>query len=522
MRFLWIWCAVAAPVAGSAQDKWNSALDTTLVTSPAAGSMLRALPVLQRAINAVAGHREGVEALGSLSSISTDRNMLRTSTGQGMHPGVPAIEHAVLLMRMDLKASRVFTLRDLEIDGGQMWASGAFITDSGGYDFNYANRTYRTGTADQYASLRSALLRRELPTLLLSAWHRPETLRSLGVERIRGRPSDVISFADFDGSLITLYVDQANHLPVRTEVLIDDPTRGDQAVPIDYSDYRLVQGFRLPFKTYQDGPGPERWESLLTRIELNGSIPDSLFTVPQGLAPSAAGSPLTKLADGVYAMPGSAAIEFHDFVVVFEAYGSSRQSKANIARIRATFPGKPVRYVVSSHYHEDHLGGVRPYAAEGVTFLTTADAEARIVQVLAGRHVMRPDTFNVRPLKPTVERIERSRVIEDSTRRLVLYQIGPTAHVDKILIGYLPKEKILIEGDLLDIPGGKPSAGGEDTEQLAAKLRELRLQVERILPIHGTPGTLGDLDRALTMHRARSRCPQRLVERLFCDFWSSR
>jgi glyoxylase-like metal-dependent hydrolase (beta-lactamase superfamily II) len=427
----------------------------------------------------------------------------------------------------------VFSLRDLEIDGGQMWSTGVFVTPSGGYDFNYANRTYRTGPAADYLGLRASTLRGELLMILRAALNRPESLRSLGMQTVRGRPADVISFADVDGTVVTLYVDRANGLPVRSEVLADDPTRGDQVIPIDYSDYRTVRAatggrgastgsFRLPFKTYQDGRGPERWENTIERIELNEAIADSLFTLPKGMVAATASPPVTKLADGVIAMPASAAIEFRDFVLVFEAYGSSALSDANLARIRAAFPGKPVRYVVSSHYHEDHLGGVRPYAAAGATFLTTSDAESRILRALSGRHVMRPDSFAVAPKRPAIQVIDRSRVIEDSTRRLELYQIGPTAHVDKILIGYLPKERILIEGDLLDMPDGKPAAGGDDTEELAKKIKELGLDVERLVPIHGSVGTARDLDAAVRMHRARSSCPQDLVQRVFCDFWSPR
>ncbi|MFL5527520.1 MAG: MBL fold metallo-hydrolase [Gemmatimonadaceae bacterium] len=485
--------------------------------------MLRAREILRRAIDALTAPQTGaLDSLRALASISTEREMLRTSTGQGMHPGAPAVEHAVLLTSIDLKNARFFTLRDLEIDGGQMWATGTFVTPSAGYDLNYANRTYRTGPAAQYANTRSALLRGELPLLLRSAWNRPETLRGLGQRQVGGRLSDVISFADADGTLVTLYVDRATHLVLRSEVLGDDPTRGDQAIPTDYSDYRLVKGIRWPFRTHRDGPGPEKWETTISKLETDAPISDTLFNVPAGMQLTTSSPPLTKVAEGVYRMPASAAIEFRDFVLVFEAYGSSGLSEANIARVRTTFPQKPIRYVISSHYHEDHLGGVRPYAAEGVTFLTTSDAVSRIATTLSGRHVMRPDTLSARSLRPKIEIVERSRVIEDSTRRLVLYQIGPTAHVDKILVGYLPKEKILIEGDLLDIPDGKPAAGGEDTEQFARKLREMGLEVEQIIPIHGLPGTMTDLQRALEMHRARAGCSQQLVQRLFCDFWSAR
>ncbi len=318
--------------------------------------------------------------------------------------------------------------------------------------------------------------------------------------------------------MVTLYVDHETHLPLRSEVLADDPTRGDHAVTTDYSDYRPVQGFRLPFKTIQDGPGPERWEAQLTKAEFNTAIADSLFAPPSVLTlTDGAGATFKKLSEGVYGMSGGAVIEFRDFVVVFEAYGNSRSSEGKLANIRRAFPGKPIRYVVSSHYHDDHIGGVRPFVAQGVTFLTTRDAEPRIREVVAGRHEMRPDTISVQVRTPAIEIIERSRVLEDGTQRLELYQIGPTAHVDQMLIGYLPRQKILIEGDLLDIGEGRPSAGGEDTEQLAAKIRELKLDVERIIPIHGLPGTLRDLEKSLQMHRARARCPETLVQRLFCD-----
>jgi glyoxylase-like metal-dependent hydrolase (beta-lactamase superfamily II) len=365
------------------------------------------------------------------------------------------------------------------------------------------------------------LLRGELPTLLLAAWNRPEQTRSTGRAVIDGRVCDGIVFADADGSLVTLYFDAATHLLARSEFLADDATRGDAAFSTDYSDYRSVNALKLPFRTRQDGPGPERWETTITRVELDAPLADSLFVLPKELDVSANLPPIRKLSDGVYALQASVAVEFTDFVVVFEAYGSSRTSIGNLARVRSVIPSKPIRYVISSHYHEDHLGGVREYAALGATFITTRDAVDRLRANLLVRHVMRPDSFSTGPKKPTIEIVDSVRVIEDETRRLELYQIGPTAHVDRILIGYLPKERILIEGDLLDMPGQKPAAGGEDTEQFADKIRQLRLDVAVIVPIHGSPasGTMQDLERAVAMHRARAKCSQELVARLFCGFW---
>src|SRR5262245_16871464 len=109
------------PTMVAAQTGFNSKIDSTATRSPAARSALEARSVITKAI-AAAG---GLPALRAIASISTDRAMLRLSTGQGMHPGAPAVEHAILLTRLDLRSRRAFTLRDLEIDGGQMWSTAA-------------------------------------------------------------------------------------------------------------------------------------------------------------------------------------------------------------------------------------------------------------------------------------------------------------------------------------------------------------------------------------------------------------
>jgi glyoxylase-like metal-dependent hydrolase (beta-lactamase superfamily II) len=505
------------PTVVTAQTGFNSRIDSTAKLSPAARSALEARSILTKAIDAAGG----LQALRAIASISTDRSMLRTSTGQGMHPGAPAVEHAILLTRLDLRSRRAFTLRDLEIDGGQIWGTATIVTADSGFDINYANRTYFSRTPAQYGNVRVGLLRGELPTLLLSAWNRPEQTRSTGRAVIRGRQCEGIVFADADGSLVTLYFDATTHLLARSEFVADDPTRGDAAFSTDHSDYRPVGALRVPFRTQQDGPGPERWETTLTRVVLDAPLADSLFALPRELDVSAPSEPIKKLAEGVYALSAGVAVEFNDFVVMFEAYGDSRRSAGNIARLRSVIPSKPIRYVISSHYHEDHLGGVREYAALGASFITTRDAVARLRENLLARHVLRADSFSAAPRNPAIEIVDSVRVIADATRRLELYQIGPTAHVDKILIAYLPKERILIEGDLLDNPGGKPAAGGEDTKQFADKIREMKLDVERIVPIHGSPATatMQDLERAVTMQRARARCSPELVARLFCGFW---
>jgi len=61
----------------------------------------------------------------------------------------------------------------------------------------------------------------------------------------------------------------------------------------------------------------------------------------------------------------SVAVEFKDFIAVVESPTNEARSNAVIAEIKKDHPNKPIRYLVVTHHHFDHLGGVRTYAAEG-------------------------------------------------------------------------------------------------------------------------------------------------------------
>ena len=52
-------------------------------------------------------------------------------------------------------------------------------------------------------------------------------------------------------------------------------------------------------------------------------------------------------------------VEFDNFVAVFEAPTSEARSLAVIEQIVKLAPNKPIRWLISSHPHFDHIGGIR-------------------------------------------------------------------------------------------------------------------------------------------------------------------
>src|SRR5262249_43426421 len=109
------------------------------------------------------------------------------------------------------------------------------------------------------------------------------------------------------------------------------------------------------------------------------------------------------------------------------------------------------------------------------------------------------DALALNPRPATIEAFTDKRVFDDGAHRVELYNIGPNPHCGQMIVAYLPKEKILFEADMLDldIPEDGTATAGDDTADLAEKIKKLGLQVEQILPVHGRLGTLSDLQRAL-------------------------
>ena len=109
---------------------------------------------------------------------------------------------------------------------------------------------------------------------------------------------------------------------------------------------------------------------------------------------------------------------------------------------------------------------------------------------------MRPDALSRNPKAAVIETMDEKRVFDDGVHKVELYRFA-NPHVGDMIIAYLPKEKILIEADMLDLPEvGTPTAG-DDTVDLANKIEKLGLQVETLIPVHGKLGTMADLRTAV-------------------------
>lgn len=211
----------------------------------------------------------------------------------------------------------------------------------------------------------------------------------------------------------------------------------------------------------------------------------------------------TKLADGVYQINGNynaLAVEIDDYVVVVEAGQNVARGQAIVDEVKKILPGKPIRFVVNSHPHSDHAGGLAPLVAEGATIVTYKNNEKFLQSAFSEPRTLLGDALAKSGRVPKVEGIGEVRVFKDSRHSLELHHIIDTdpekVHSDGIIVAFLPKEKILFQADFtLPNPGAMPNPF---VQSLAANLARLKLDFDQYLSVHNNANkqTRADLMKA--------------------------
>ncbi|HEY6507433.1 MAG TPA: MBL fold metallo-hydrolase [Vicinamibacterales bacterium] len=299
-------------------------------------------------------------------------------------------------------------------------------------------------------------------------------------------------------------IDAQDHVTsVRT--WIDNPVLGDTLVEFAYSDYKDFGGVMFPGRILRTQGGHPVLDITVTSAKTN--VPAD-FTPPEGAAASAPPVQVTveKLANGVYYLKGgthhSLAIDQVDHIVVVEAPQSEERSLAVIAKAKETIPNKPIKYLVNTHAHFDHSGGLRTYVDEGATIVTHEMNRGYYEQAWAAPHTLNPDRLAQSKKAATFETFTDKHVLTDGKRAIEVHQIAGGGHNDAFALVYLPAEKILSEGDAFTPPAANappPASVNPFSVNLNENIVRLKLDVRQIAALHGPRiATMADLRAFIT------------------------
>jgi glyoxylase-like metal-dependent hydrolase (beta-lactamase superfamily II) len=192
------------------------------------------------------------------------------------------------------------------------------------------------------------------------------------------------------------------------------------------------------------------------------------------------------------------AIEFRDHIVVVDGPESETRSIAVMDAIKKVIPNKPIRYLINTHSHFDHAGGMRTYAAEGAAIITYSGNVPYYDQLWENPRAINPDRLARSGRKPAFQGLVGNRTLTDGSRQIVIYHY-PNMHNAGMLMVYLPKEKMLIEADSYTPPptANEPPGGLSYLVQFYDSVQRLGLEVEQIVPIHGRLATFDEIRRAV-------------------------
>ncbi len=201
------------------------------------------------------------------------------------------------------------------------------------------------------------------------------------------------------------------------------------------------------------GPVPYQW---VIRRQFIGTYLDS--DVPSYDSRASTGLRLVELAPGVQHVVGgthnSLLVEMRDYLVVFDAPVSDAQSNWVLNAARAKYPGKPVKYLVLTHHHMDHIGGLRAYAAQGAAIVVGKGAAEHYRRVLAAPFTRNPDLKGGDLSRTEIIEVVDKRVFSDGSRQVEAYVIE-NPHAASTLIGYLPGPRLGFVTDIWS-PGAGP------------------------------------------------------------------
>ena len=320
-------------------------------------------------------------------------------------------------------------------------------------------------------------------------------------QNIEGRQMTVVSFVEKGKQRVNVYANDQNQIE-RVESWYGHPVAGDLKVVTHYGIYRDFAGVKFPNKIIQYQDGLPTLDLTITAVRAN---PPVNIEVPENVRTNPVPVKSEKAADGVWYITGgshhSVLIELKEYLIVVEGPQGDQRSTAVMAEVKKLVPNKSIKYLVNTHHHFDHSGGVRAYAAEGVTIITHEVNRPYFEKAVVNSHNYSPDLLAKSKKKPVFQTMGDNMVLTDGMRTVELYQITGNPHHDGIIMVYLRKEKILIEADVFTPgPAGAqpPKVPDPQSANLEANVRRLNIDVDQVLPLHGRIVPYSELQRVTT------------------------
>jgi glyoxylase-like metal-dependent hydrolase (beta-lactamase superfamily II) len=493
---------------------------------------------------------KAVEAMGGAQALADIRTISFKGTSKQWEPeqsDVPGGEMRFAneatwegISDVQARATRIDWVKNFAYPSPRTFTFSEIVTPSAGYvigiDTNGRNAQSMASNppAHSMSSLRLATAQREgrrgvLSGLLLAMLFNPDQVTPAADVVAGGRSYPAVTYQ----GLIVAFDPQTN-LPARVRSLDYDNVWGDVNYDTVYDGWKKVGNANIAWSRKVELNGRVISDSSFTDIKVNQPIDNARLQIPAP-ARAAAASPATgnvpyqwvlrrqyigvyldsenvsydtkaspglrlqEIAPGVNHVVGgshnSLVVEMSDFLVIFDAPVTDAQSVWTMNAVKQKFPNKPVRWVVLTHHHMDHTGGVRAMLADGATLVVGAPARAHFQKVLAAPMSRNPDLTPRSFASVQIMEVTASNVITDSRGRQVMMYVMDNPHAKGMMMGWVPDAKL---GYVTDIWTPGPPLPARPNPGLMAVVNTVKaagLQPERFAGGHGATADYASLTR---------------------------
>jgi glyoxylase-like metal-dependent hydrolase (beta-lactamase superfamily II) len=368
------------------------------------------------------------------------------------------------------------------------------------------------------------------PLLLLRAMDNPKSVAAIADQKLGNQTLPAVQYTEGPNKYIILF-DRTTHLPAAVRTRDEDHIYGDSNYDLLLSDWRTVGAVKIAHERSAQLNGMEVAHLTYKEVTANAAIGADTFAIPDAVKaafkpttianipyqwvirrlflarftdsdtiyfPAGGGFRLVELAPNVQMMQGGGAnnliVNMKDGLVVFDAPTDNGQSDAVIKFAKEKYPGKPIKYLVLTHHHMDHTGGMRAFVAEGATVIVPAPDKAYFERVIKEPHTLEPDAQQRAMKSANVQEVKDQLSIKDDTEEITLYNI-PNPHVDGMIVGHVGKANVIWVTDLVS-PRGQVGRT-EQTVAVGDALRKHNITGALFAGGHGGTAKQADIAAAL-------------------------
>ena len=321
---------------------------------------------------------------------------------------------------------------------------------------------------------------------------------------------DLVDVTTPFGDALTLAIHPSSSLPAAVSWVGPDGNLGDLTYRAAFTGYQPVSGVLMPtgINTTIDFRSVVQQKLYVDRQAVDAQVgdlaaPPAVRNAPAPVAPAPT-IEATSIAKGIWFLRGagnSVLFEFDDHLTLFEVYASEANANAVIDKARSLVPGKPLTEAIVSHHHFDHTGGLRAAVAQGLTIVMQRGNEGLIRDVTSRPAKLFPDALGRSPKPLKFRAVDDHLKMADKSMDIDVYRVVANTHMADGLMVYVPRERLLVQGDLFDISWEVYWWGSSYMDNV--KFRNL--QVDRDVPVHGRILPFAEVQQAIAKQIANAQ-----------------